>query len=121
MGLIVDLKSTLDARRAAFERSIHGYGYHIQAAFYALGFEAITGEALRDFAFISVEKHPPYAVAVYRLDDAAIAHGAKLVRQALRTYAGCLERNYWPAYSESIETVSLPAWVRLDPETEETA
>jgi exodeoxyribonuclease VIII len=115
-GIMVDLKTTLDASPRAFERSIQQYGYHLQAAMYSAGYQAITGEPLRDFLFLSVEKAPPYAVGLYRLEDQALEVGRRQYRAALRRWAECLERDHWPGYSDRIESISLPAWALIDDE-----
>lgn len=109
-GLLADLKTTTDASPREFARAVYRYGYHVQAAFYALGFEVIEGRPLEDFLFIAIEKAPPYAVGVYRLDDEALAVGRATVRKALNTYAACLASGHWPAYSEAVEPVTLPAY-----------
>lgn len=106
-----DLKTALDASPREFQRSIAKYGYHTQAAFYAMGHEAITGETLTDFAFIVVEKAPPFAVGVYRLDEGALELGRKQSRRALRTIADCIAADHWPAYSAAVEPITVPAWV----------
>lgn len=116
-GVLVDVKTTLDASPGAFQKSVHTLGYHVQAAMYAAGFHAITGEPLRDFVFISVEKARPWAVAVYRIEEEALAVGRWLYRRALRTWADCLERDTWPGYSHRIESISLPPWAFNDVET----
>lgn len=108
--LIADLKSTLDASPRAFQRAITQYGYHIQAAHYAAGFEVIAGEPLTDFLFVVVEKAPPYAVGIYRMDEAALDEGTRLLRVAMRAAADCLARGEWPGYSAGIEPVTLPAY-----------
>lgn len=113
-GIMADVKTALDASPGAFQRSIHGLGYHVQAAMYAAGFEAIIGDPLRDFLFITAEKSRPYAVAVYRLEEDALAVGRRLYRAALRTWADCLERGTWPAYSDRIESITLPTWAFTD-------
>lgn len=115
-GIMIDLKTTLDAGPRAFERSIQTFGYHLQAAAYSAGYEAITGEPLRDFLFLSVEKAPPYAVGLYRLEDQALEVGRRQYREALRRWAECLERDHWPAYSDHIESISVPAWALIDDE-----
>lgn len=109
-ALGVDLKTAQDAGPRAFERAIQTHGYHVQAAFYSAGFQAIAGEPLRDFAFICVEKAPPFAVACYRLDDAAMDEGHRRVREGLRRYAECLERGEWPGYPTEIQSITLPRW-----------
>jgi hypothetical protein len=106
----VDLKTTTDASPDAFQRSIAKYGYHVQAAWYAMGYQAITGEALTDFVFLCVEKAPPYAVGLYRIDSAALELGARQARLALRTIADCQARDHWPAYAERVEPISVPEW-----------
>jgi len=119
-GVVVDLKSTIDAGPGGFPREISRYSYHLSAAMYAHGFEVITGEPLRDFVFIAVEKTPPYAVGVYRLDDEAMEAGRRLYRRALRTYAECLASDRWPGYGEDIQTISVPAWALNTHDDEET-
>ena len=120
-GIMVDLKTTLDASPGAFQRSINTFGYHVQAAMYAAGHEAITGDPPRDFLFVTAEKSPPYAVAVYRIDEAALEVGRRTYRRALRLWADCLERDRWPAYSERIEAISLPAWAFTNDEESDHA
>lgn len=109
-GIMTDLKTAADAGPDAFQRAIHTFGYHIQAAMYSAGFETITGEPLQDFLFVTVEKASPFAVAVYRLDEEALAIGRQLYRRALRTWAECLSSGHWPAYSDRIESITLPVW-----------
>jgi hypothetical protein len=109
-GILLDLKTTLDASPAAFERSIQQYGYHFQAAMYWHGFYRVTGTPAQDFLFVVVEKQPPYAVAVYRIDEQSLNAGRRQYRKALDAYARCLNSDLWPAYSDHVEATSLPAW-----------
>lgn len=108
--LLIDLKTTQDAGPREFERSIARYGYHIQAAHYCAGYRAITGEDPADFLFVAVEKAPPYAVGLYRLDDDAMAEGARLRRRALDIAARCLDSGKWPSYSDEVQSISIPRW-----------
>ena len=109
-GIIVDLKSTLDASPAAFAKSCANYRYHVQAAFYSNGIYQVTGRYPKGFVFIAVEKTAPYAVGVYELDEAALALGQELFQRDLRTYQEAKQSQQWQAYSPIIETLSLPAW-----------
>lgn len=59
---------------------------------------------------MTVEKLPPFAVAVYRIDEDALEAGRRMYRRALRLWAECLDRGIWPGYSDRIESISLPAW-----------
>lgn len=110
--VIVDLKTTDDASPGAFERSIWKWRYHVQAAFYSDGVEAVSGESLEGFVFIVVEKSPPYACAFYVLDADALEVGRRDYRAKLATIAECRSDGVWPGYSDFIQTVSLPAWAR---------
>ena len=109
-GVGFDLKSTCDASHDGFARSIAQYGYHIQAAWYAIGYKVVTGEDLKDFIFVAIEKTPPYAVAVYRIEDYSLEEGKRKCLIAIDTLKKCLDENYWPGYSESLESIKLPAW-----------
>lgn len=108
-ALILDLKKTQDARRDPFARSIFNYGYHVQDAFYRHVFRLATGiEA--DFEFVVSEEHLPHATTVYQLDDLSRQEGHRIAMETVRTYAECCRVNEWPAYSDQIEYISLPAW-----------
>ena len=109
-GIIVDLKSTLDASPEAFAKSCAQYRYHVQDAFYSEGYHQATGTWPRGFVFIAVEKTAPYAVACYTLDDVAKEKGRELYQQDLQTLQAAQAANEWPAYSDQIETLTLPAW-----------
>lgn len=109
-GIIVDLKSTADAGAEEFARSVAKYRYHVQDAFYSEGYYQATGQWPRGFVFIAVEKTAPYAVACYSLDDDAKAYGRELFRRNLKTLLEAEKSQEWTAYSQEIETLSLPAW-----------
>ena len=109
-GYIIDLKTTEDASPWGFERSAEKYRYWVQAAFYKQGVEAVTGEPVKGFIFIAVEKKPPYAVACYVADDAMIEAGNKEVSRCLAIYKACDESGDWPGYPDGIMPLSRPAW-----------
>ena len=108
-GGIVDLKSAEDASPAGFARAIARYAYAAQAAHYRRGAELVAGP-VPFFAFIAVEKDPPYAVGVYVLDDAAIDAAFARVAAAYERYMSCVQAGQWPAYSPLIEPITPPAW-----------
>jgi hypothetical protein len=107
--LVADLKSTEDASPAAFVRSVANYRYHVQDALYRDGFRA-CGEPIDHFALIAVEKTAPHGVAVYTLDEEAVAKGYSLARANIEMMSECLTSDRWPAYSNGVETLSLPRW-----------
>jgi len=111
-GVIVDLKTCEDASFEGFQRkSLVPSRIHVQAAFYTDAMRVI-GMPSPGFIVIAVEKEPPYAVALYVLDDATIEKGRELYRRDLAVYAECLKTDKWPSYPEQIQTLNLPhyAW-----------
>ena len=112
-SVIVDLKTTDNAGPNAFAKSCASYRYHVQAAFYSDICREI-GLDIKAFVFLAVEKNPPYAVSVYELDSDSIEVGRTLYQRNLETYRRCLEADHWPAYSQSIETLSLPRWAMIE-------
>lgn len=105
----VDLKTTADASPEAFARSVHRFGYHIQAAHYLIGLAAV-GEPCDAFVIVAVEKDPPHCVAVYAIDDATVQQGHKERDRLIRVYADCEKSGVWPGYPETIERLNIPAW-----------
>ena len=114
-GLVLDLKTTQDASPGAFRNAVARYDYHVQAAHYSAGAHAVTGR-WPDYAIVAVEKKPPYACAVYMLDEDALAVGAKRREDALARYMVCQGEGRWPAYPETVQTLSLPGWAAQDQE-----
>lgn len=109
-GVAIDLKTTTDARKPAFEKKILNFGYHIQAAFYADQYRWIMGEEVEKFIFAAIETSAPYAVKIYELEQDSMEAGRKKYRQALNEYAQCKASNTWPSYDQEIETIGIPQW-----------
>ena len=71
---------------------------------------ATCGVSVEQFVFVCVEKKPPYAVAVYIVDDEDLMD-AHAENEALAVkYGECLKVDKWPGYSENIEVLALPPW-----------
>ncbi len=111
-GVLFDLKSTEDASPEGFARTVAKYRYHVQDAFYRHVIASTIGGDADDlsFIFIAVEKKPPFAVALYTLDELAKLQGWVSAREDLRTFREASERDNWPGYSPKIETLVLPRW-----------
>ncbi len=112
--IVGDLKTTKDASRRSFERSILNFGYDISAAHYLKGLEKLVpipdGNAFRRFVFFAVESSPPFCVAVYELDDLALEEGAAKRSRYIRQWKECDESGVWGGYPDGIEYISLPPW-----------
>lgn len=104
---VVDLKSTKDASRVEFAKSIANLDYHVQAAWNrrALGKEK--------FLTIAVENSRPWAVAVYPASAAMLAAGERRIDRAMEQLAECSRSGVWPGYGDLIaEEIELPGWCR---------
>ena len=115
-SLIIDLKTTEDASPKGFEKSIAKWRYHVQAASYLNGIEQATGKRPDQFIFICVEKKAPFAVAVYAADAEMIQIGGEAAARNLDVLATCKAAGAWPGYSDQIETINLPGWMRPRPD-----
>lgn len=117
LGAIVDLKSTKDASPTGWAREVMRYEHHVQAAFYADGYEAMTGERL-PFLFIAVEATEPHVVQVYRVPDDVMDLGRERYRELLAHLNVCRKESRWPGYAETEMELVLPRWATPDPEGE---
>lgn len=110
--VIVDLKTTHDARVEAFSRSVFTFGYDVQAALYVDAAKAIDGKQRR-FIWIVVEKEAPYGVCIYECSQEILARGRKLYNQAIDTYAQCAAFDVWPTYSTAVQTFNIPRYMEI--------
>lgn len=115
-SLVIDLKTTEDASPRGFQKSVSQWRYHVQAAWYLDGLEQARGERPEQFIFIVVEKKPPHAVAVYAADAEMVALGQQTAARDLEVLATCKAANAWPGYSDQIETITVPGWMRPRPD-----
>lgn len=112
-GIIVDLKTTDDARLESFSKSIFKFGYDTQNSWYTdVAKNVGLGNYL--FLFVVVEKLAPYCFSIYQLDDASI-HAARMkYRRALALYRECNVTGDWFGYESGIQTISLPSWTNKE-------
>ena len=106
---VADLKTADDASPGGFARLVAQHAWHVQAAFYLWGL-SILGKPAGQFYHVAVETAPPFGVAVYELDDAAIDQGIREFRSHLDTWNECLQCGRWPAYADRVEPLSLPRY-----------
>lgn len=107
----LDIKKCQDARGEEFTRPISNYGYYMQIAFYEHVWFCETGERLKEFPLIAIEEDSPHGVICHDLDEIALELGRIHYREALDTYARCLESGVWPAYAEESELTSVTNWM----------
>ena len=105
--IVVDVKTTKDASRVEFAKSIANLDYHVQAAWNQ---DALQAE---QFITIAVENVRPFAVAVYPASGAMIAAGQRRIEAAMTLLAECWATGVWPGYGELVqEPIELPGWCR---------
>lgn len=107
---LIDLKTTVSADPDEWGRAIIRYGYALQREWYRSMWQALTGEH-PTFLHILVEKQAPYLTSVVELDAEWEAIGGLQMRQALDTYARCLDADEWPGYPADVTLLGPPQWV----------
>lgn len=112
LAIASDLKTADDASPDAFQKAVLEYGYYISQEFYRDVYRYATGEEL-NFAFIVVEKEPPYLVGFYRLDPEFVAMGRREAAAARRMFAEYSASGHWPGLSTDIEELSPPTWAAM--------
>lgn len=106
-GIIVEVKTTNDARAEPFARTVKNFGYHMGEAHYTKTWMDAGGENLKGTIFIALEPEPPFALKIYELDADTIAEGEAIREKAMATWAHCVETGVWPAYSTAPEALGL--------------
>lgn len=127
-GLFADLKTTESVSDESLERSLAGFGYHMQAALVAMASEAVLGlpaDAFT-FAFVWVEKAPPHCVRVTVLTGEDLERGRMQLRRSIDQFAACVASGEWPGPGgtrRDAEYLQLPAWAakRIDQQLEVAA
>lgn len=109
LKLKLDLKSAASASPDAFARAVVNYGYHAQEAHYTKTWEAAGGDD-EAFAFLVVEKKPPFAFAVYELPPSIVAEGHAVIRSAMATYAECMKTGIWPGFPSGVQELGFQRW-----------
>ena len=113
-GLVVDLKTTTDARLDPFSRQCWNLRYHVQAAYYMDAHDAVMNLKAEGFLYVVVENSPPYGVAIYLADEAMVDQARKEYRADLDVYCDCLAKDQWPGYPDIVQALTLPIWAQED-------
>jgi uncharacterized small protein (DUF1192 family) len=117
---IADLKTTEIARPDAFERRAYELGYFQRAAWYLEGVEAVEGVRPKEFWLVVIERDPPHALTVCKIDERALEWGALMNRKAKETFAWCREHDEAPNYRhpdypdrDRAFTIGLPGYAEM--------
>lgn len=107
-NFIGDLKTAANASEKAFGRAIYDHGYYIQAAMIREGFKFALGIEMNNFCYIVVEKEPPFACAIYSLDEHALNIGQQEFYRLLEKLKFYQDKDKWPSYPT--KTLTLPSY-----------
>ncbi len=105
--LLWDVKTTKDASPQGFPWELRRYGYHVQAAHYLAGAQAL-GLDVYQFGIVAVENIPPHGCCAYLLNDESVDYGLLDRDRALKIYKQCCDTNVWPGYPRGIIETGLP-------------
>lgn len=110
-GIILDLKTCVDASEDGFGRAVANFGYHVQAAHY-LSPRAVSEAYPRRMLFVAVETAAPYSVGVYEIDAGGMEAGHELRERTIRRIVDTEAREQWRGYAAGAEvrSLKLPAW-----------
>ena len=111
-GIIIDLKSTEDAREEAFSRTAYNLRYRWQGYWYLNGASIAKGEPHNIFIIIAVEKEPPYGVYVYEVDKEMLLLAMEEIAPLLKKYNQSLKSDIWSCYPPGMKSLELPRWAR---------
>lgn len=111
-GLIMDVKTSTDARQFKFSKSCADFGYDISAAMYREGFQQYyKTEEMPEFFFLVAESSAPFNVKQYRASSLFLSIGDQRYNKAKELLAESLIINEWKGYSTDLEDITLPQYM----------
>jgi hypothetical protein len=110
-GLILDLKTTSDARAIAFQRQCGNFAYDLSAAMYREGFQQVYIENKPDFIFLVAENTAPFNVKQYKASNLFLSIGEQRYYRAKELLAESLLLQEWDGYSKELEEINLPSYM----------
>lgn len=111
-GLILDLKTTTDARAHAFSKKCSDFGYDLSAAMYREGFQQYyQTEDKPPFILLVAESAIPHNVKQYKAADLFLSVGEARYNKAKELLTESLLINEWDGYSLEMEDLFLPSYM----------
>lgn len=110
-GLILDLKTTINADPTEFAKSIYNFGYYNQMAFYCNAVKIIYKTSDYPlFIYIPVEKSAPFECYFFAGDETMLEIGLQENSRLLKLYSNCITSGKWYGYEDKVQTIGLPNW-----------
>ena len=106
-GFLYDLKTAESADPKKWLYSAKDYRFPLQAHFYRTVYQAATGERVKGFRFIVVEKSPPYAVAIYEFGPELMTYAAMDFEKAVSDYKTYTGLDEWPGYPTEVQFLDI--------------
>lgn len=111
-GLILDLKTTTDARHHAFSKKCSDFGYDLSAVMYREGFQQYyQTEDKPPFILLVAESSIPHNVKQYKAADLFLSVGETRYNKSKELLAESLLINEWDGYSLEMEDLFLPSYM----------
>ncbi len=111
-GLILDVKTSTDARPFKFSRSCADFGYDLSASMYREGFQQYySTEDKPDFIFLVAESSAPFLVKQYKASDLFLSVGDARYNRSKALLAESVLIDEWRGYSEDLEEIYLPSYM----------
>jgi hypothetical protein len=108
---LFDLKKVADGDLRLFQSNAHKFGYGIQAYVY------LQLTQRERFILLTVEDYGCFDAVSYELDEQMMREGRREACELLNRVAKCQASGVWPGRGASgIQSLSLPAWVSVEPE-----
>lgn len=108
---LVDLKTTISASSLNFPKSARKNSYDFQAAFYIMVANCAIGENyFKNFAWVAVEKTPPYLWNFFTINQFDLMKSAADINNCFARLAKCSEEGKWPGFSPKFKTIDFSMW-----------
>jgi len=104
---VAELKTTRCAAPDLFRFDVKRMAYHAQLADQMDAIEFETGRRPREAYIIAVETVAPFVVQTFRLTDADIDQGARIVRLWFESFRVAEDANAWGGYSDTTIDLDL--------------
>ncbi len=111
--LVVDYKSSKDARPKSFERAMWEYGYDRQGPWYCdvLTWLGLDHGVEPQFILVAQERTKPYLISYGWPSARAVEWGRVRNRKARGIFRDCMASGQWPGYSEEPQEWDIPDWL----------
>lgn len=117
-ALIIDYKTTTDARPDRWVKRMDEHGLDLQAAMHTTAVRDVLGIERPDFRFIVQETSPPYALAIIAPKPRVVEIGMEKFSRAVEMWRWCMQEGTWPGYAALAHYVDLPPWAEAQWEDE---